>query len=180
MPPSSTQPPRANTLTLTQVLNELVIDRGPSSFLSMIECYEISHAGEMRLLTKVQADGLIVSTPTGSTAYSVSAGGSMMHPSVPAILVTPICPHSLSFRPVVLPDSATLLLRVPNDARSTAWVCFDGKSRQEVKRGDGIMIKMSEYPMPSINYGDQMSEFVGSLVRCLNWNDREVCIRLVC
>jgi len=156
-----------------EVLNELVIDRGPSSFLSMIECYEISHAGEMRLLTKVQADGLIVSTPTGSTAYSVSAGGSMMHPSVPAILVTPICPHSLSFRPVVLPDSATLLLRVPNDARSTAWVCFDGKSRQEVKRGDGIMIKMSEYPMPSINYGDQMSEFVGSLVRCLNWNDRE-------
>jgi NAD+ kinase len=53
-------------------------------------------------------------------------------------------------------------------------VCFDGKSRQEVKRGDGIMIKMSQYPMPSINYGDQMSEFVGSLVRCLNWNDREV------
>lgn len=155
------------------ILNELVIDRGPSSFLSMIECYELTLNNELRLLTKVQADGLIVSTATGSTAYSVSAGGSMVHPSVPAILVTPICPHSLSFRPVVLPDSAVILLRVPEDARSTAWVCFDGKSRQEVKRGDGVLIKMSEYPMPTINWGDQMSEFVGSLVRCLNWNDRE-------
>mmetsp|Transcript_8266 Transcript_8266/g.17049 ORF Transcript_8266/g.17049 Transcript_8266/m.17049 type:complete len:442 (+) Transcript_8266:137-1462(+) len=155
------------------ILNELVIDRGPSSFLSMIECYELTLNNELRLLTKVQADGLIVSTATGSTAYSVSAGGSMVHPSVPAILVTPICPHSLSFRPVVLPDSAVILLRVPEDARSTAWVCFDGKSRQEVKRGDGVMIQMSQYPMPTINWGDQMSEFVGSLVRCLNWNDRE-------
>jgi len=155
------------------ILNELVIDRGPSSFLSMIECYELTLNNELRLLTKVQADGLIVSTATGSTAYSVSAGGSMVHPSVPAILVTPICPHTLSFRPVVLPDSARILLRVSEDARSTAWVCFDGKSRQEVKRGDGVLIKMSEFPVPTINWGDQMSEFVGSLVRCLNWNDRE-------
>ena len=63
-----------------EVLNELVLDRGPSSFLSMIECYELTHDGQFRLLTKVQADGLIVSTPTGSTAYSVSAGGSMVRP----------------------------------------------------------------------------------------------------
>jgi len=156
-----------------EVLNELCIDRGPSSFLSMIECYELTYNDQFRLLTKVQADGLIVSTATGSTAYSVSAGGSMVHPSVPAILVTPICPHSLSFRPVVLPDSVSLLLRVPEDARSTAWVCFDGKSRQEIRRGCGIMVTMSEYPMPTVNWGDHMSEFVGSLVRCLNWNDRE-------
>jgi len=156
-----------------EVLNELCMDRGPSSFLSMIECYELTRDDELRLLTKVQADGLIVSTATGSTAYSVSAGGSMVHPSVPSILVTPICPHSLSFRPLVLPDSARLLLRVPEDARSAAWVCFDGKSRQEIKRGDGIYICMSQYPVATVNWGDQMSEFVGSLVRCLNWNDRE-------
>lgn len=156
-----------------EVLNELVIDRGPSSFLSMIECYELTSDGQFRLLTKVQADGLILSTPTGSTAYSVSAGGSMVHPSVPCILLTPICPHSLSFRPVILPDSAKLLLRVPDDARSTAWVCFDGRRRQEVKRGVGIMVRMSEYPVPTVNWGDHMSEFIGSLVRCLNWNDRE-------
>lgn len=167
---SSAVPPRSR-----QVLNELVLDRGPSSFLSMIECYEVSRGGTgpPRLLTKVQADGILVATATGSTAYSVSAGGSMCHPSVPAILVTPICPHSLSFRPVILPDSAVLLLRVPEDARSSAWVCFDGKNRQELQRGDSVLVKMSEFPMPTVNWGDEMSEFVGSLVRCLNWNDRE-------
>ena len=69
--------------------------------------------------------------------------------------------------------SAKLLLRVPDDARSTAWVCFDGRRRQEVKRGVGIMVRMSEYPVPTVNWGDHMSEFIGSLVRCLNWNDRE-------
>jgi len=65
----------------------------------------------------VQADGVMLATPTGSTAYSVAAGGSMVHPNVPAILFTPICPHSLSFRPVVLPDYAEVELRIPEDAR---------------------------------------------------------------
>lgn len=56
----------------------------------------------------MQGDGLIVSTPTGSTAYAVAAGASMIHPSVPAIMVTPICPHSLSFRPIVVPAGVEL------------------------------------------------------------------------
>ena len=59
----------------------------------------------------------MLATPTGSTAYSVAAGGSMVHPNVPAILFTPICPHSLSFRPVILPDYADVDLRIPRDAR---------------------------------------------------------------
>lgn len=66
---------------------------------------------------QVQADGVMLATPTGSTAYSVAAGGSMVHPNVPAILFTPICPHSLSFRPVILPDYAEVELKVPRDAR---------------------------------------------------------------
>eukprot|EP00438_Fugacium_kawagutii_P033682 Skav203313 [mRNA] locus=scaffold1007:59974:60585:- [translate_table: standard] len=67
-------------------------------------------------VTMVQGDGLIIATPTGSTAYSLAAGGSMMHPAVPGIILTPVCPHSLSFRPVVLPDSAA---RDPSSERST-------------------------------------------------------------
>jgi NAD+ kinase len=77
-----------------EVLNELVIDRGPSPYVSNLELY-----GDNNLLTVVQADGCIFSTPTGSTAYSLSAGGSLVHPDIPAILLTPICPHTLSFRP---------------------------------------------------------------------------------
>ena len=64
------------------------------------------------VLLQVQADGIMLATPTGSTAYSVAAGGSMVHPHVPAILLTPICPHSLTFRPVILPDYADVELRV--------------------------------------------------------------------
>jgi NAD+ kinase len=118
-----------------EVLNEMVIDRGSSSFLTNIECYE-----KGRFVTRVQADGIMLATPTGSTAYSVAAGGSMVHPNVPAILLTPVCPHSLSFRPIILPDYAELELRIPDDARCTAWVCFDGRHRQVsgVCGGDGV------------------------------------------
>lgn len=63
----------------------------------------------------------------------------MVHPNVPAILLTPVCPHSLSFRPIILPDYAELELRIPDNARCTAWVCFDGRSRQvRVFAGAGV------------------------------------------
>ncbi|XP_059141747.1 LOW QUALITY PROTEIN: NAD kinase-like, partial [Physella acuta] len=81
------------TKTHKLVLNEVVIDRGPSSYLCNLELYI-----EGKRVTSVQGDGLIISTPTGSTAYAVAAGASMIHPSVPCIMLTPICPHSLSFR----------------------------------------------------------------------------------
>ena len=78
-----------NTL---HVLNEVVIDRGPCPFLTTLEVW-----GDGVLLTICQADGLVISTPTGSTAYSLSAGGSLCHPDVNAILVTPICAHTLRY-----------------------------------------------------------------------------------
>ncbi|GBF92618.1 ATP-NAD kinase [Raphidocelis subcapitata] len=150
-----------------QVLNEVVVDRGSSSFLTNIECY-ISG----RLITRVQADGIMLATPTGSTAYSVAAGGSMVHPNVPAMLLTPVCPHSLNFRPIVLPDYIELELRVPRNARSGAWVCFDGKARQELFRGDAVIIKMSEHPVPTINKTDLTADWFESLERCFRWSER--------
>lgn len=149
------------------VLNEVVVDRGSNPYLSKIECYE-----HKRLITKVQGDGVIIATPTGSTAYSTAAGGSMVHPNVPCMLFTPICPHSLSFRPVILPDSAQLELKIPNDARSNAWVSFDGKRRQQLSRGDAVRIRMSQHPLPTVNKCDQTGDWFHSLVRCLNWNER--------
>lgn len=91
-------------------------------------------SGDEHHLTTVQADGLCVSTPTGSTAYSLSAGGSLVHPQIPSILITPICPHTLSFRPMQLPDSMELRVCVPYNSRSTAWASFDGRGRVELKR----------------------------------------------
>ncbi|MES1910995.1 MAG: hypothetical protein MHM6MM_003502 [Cercozoa sp. M6MM] len=92
--------PRGKLLEERLVLNELVVDRGSGTHLAQLELFvDECH------VTSVVADGLIVSTPTGSTAYSMSAGGSMVAPTAANILVTPICPHTLSFRPLVLPSS---------------------------------------------------------------------------
>ena len=84
-------------------LNEVVIDRGTSTFLGMLDIY-----CDSTMITTAQADGLIIATPTGSTAYSLAAGGTLCMPSIPGILPTPICPHALSFRPAIFPDSVTL------------------------------------------------------------------------
>eukprot|EP01026_Neomeris_dumetosa_P029082 TRINITY_DN23575_c0_g2_i9.p1 TRINITY_DN23575_c0_g2~~TRINITY_DN23575_c0_g2_i9.p1 ORF type:complete len:438 (+),score=38.63 TRINITY_DN23575_c0_g2_i9:168-1481(+) len=151
------------------VLNEVVVDRGSAPFLTNVEVYE-----QGKYVTNVQADGVMLATPTGSTAYSVSAGGSMVHPNVSAILFTPICPHSLSFRPIILPDYADIELKIPNDARSTAWMSFDGKNRQELHRGDCLRVRMSQRPVPTINKTDLTNDWINSLERCFQWNNRIV------
>jgi len=149
------------------VLNEIVIDRGSSPYLANLECFcDNVH------LTTVQADGIIFSTPTGSTAYSMAAGGSVVHPAVPAILVTPICPHVLSFRSMVFPDHVVLRCYVPDDARSDAAVAFDGKYRRELHRGDSVEIQMSPNPVPTINKVDHSADWLSSLKRNFNFNTR--------
>lgn len=148
-----------------EVLNELVIDRGPSPYVSNLELY-----ADDELLTVVQADGCIFSTPTGSTAYSLSAGGSLMHPSIPGILLTPICPHTLSFRPMVLSDSLLLRIAVPNTSRSTAYCSFDGKGRVELRQGDYVTVEASQYPFPTVV--SENGEWFTSVQRALRWNTR--------
>jgi NAD+ kinase len=149
-----------------QVLNELVIDRGPSPFVTNLELY-----GDGSLLTVAQADGLIIATPTGSTAYSLSAGGSLVHPGVSAISVTPICPHTLSFRPILLPDGMFLKVKVPNDSRAIAWASFDGRVRTELRRGDYVTVHASQYPLPTVI--SSKTEYIDSVSRNLHWNARE-------
>jgi NAD+ kinase len=135
-------------------LNEIVIGRGPSPFLSNLDLWINDY-----LITTVQGDGIIISTPTGSTAYAMAAGASMSHPSVPSIIITPICPHSLSFRPIVVPATVDLKITLAKDARNTAWFCVDGRANTELKHGYQINITTSEYPLPSICRSDQVFVF---------------------
>lgn len=85
--------------------------------------------GDTEHFTTVQADGVCVATPTGSTAYNLAAGGSLCHPENPVILLTAICAHTLSFRPIILPDTIVLRVGVPYDARTSSWASFDGRER---------------------------------------------------
>ncbi|KAI8979670.1 ATP-NAD kinase-like domain-containing protein, partial [Mycotypha africana] len=95
-----------------QAMNEVTLHRGRSPHLTTVEC-----SVDDQFLTQCVADGLIVSTPTGSTAYSLSAGGPIVHPSVQSLVLTPICPRSLSFRTVLLPSSSNLQLKVSIKAK---------------------------------------------------------------
>lgn len=118
----------------------------------------------------------------------------MIHPSVPAIMVTPICPHSLSFRPIVVPAGVELRISVSPDSRNTSWVSFDGRNRQELFHGDrwegtrdgsgrtfeklyvfrfSLRVTTSIYPVPSICAQDQISDWFDSLAECLHWNVRK-------
>lgn len=106
------------------VLNEIVIDRGPNPTMSTLEIF-----GDNDHYTTIQADGVCVATPTGSTAYNLAAGGSLCHPDNPVILFTAICAHTLNFRPVILPDTIVMRIAVPYDARTSSWASFDGRER---------------------------------------------------
>ncbi|CAD0113663.1 unnamed protein product [Aureobasidium uvarum] len=148
-----------------EVLNELVIDRGPSSYISSLDLY-----ANDSLVTRISADGVILSTPTGSTAYSLSAGGSLVHPEIPAILLTPICPHTLSFRPMILNDSMELKVSVPTKGRGGGFVSFDGKGRIELGLGDEVVVRASKYPFPTVL--SQPMEWFDAISRTLRWNTR--------
>ncbi|GLU19325.1 hypothetical protein SLE2022_355810 [Rubroshorea leprosula] len=150
------------------VLNEVTIDRGISSYLTNLECF-----CDNSFVTCVQGDGLILSTTSGSTAYSLAAGGSMVHPEVPGILFTPICPHSLSFRPLILPEHVTVRVQVPFNSRSSAWVSFDGKDRKQLAAGDALVCSMAPWPVPTACQVDSTNDFLRSIQDGLHWNLRK-------
>jgi len=151
-------------------LNECVVDRGKYSCITSLEVY-----CNGRYFTTVSADGIIIATPTGSTAYSLSAGGSVVHPQVPCILFTPICPHYLSFRPLLLPDWTVLTIVNPLQGSSSVWAAIDGQHRLEIRQGMSVLLSMSPYSIPFVLSETQNNETKGwfrSLENILSWNKR--------
>ncbi|OTA67900.1 ATP-NAD kinase [Hypoxylon sp. EC38] len=152
-----------------EILNEIVIDRGPNATMSNTEIF-----GDDEHFTSVLADGVCVSTPTGSTAYNLAAGGSLCHPENPVMLVTSICAHTLSFRPIILPDTIVLRIGVPYDARTNSWASFDGRERIELFPGDYVTISASRFPFASVQPPGRRSEdWVKSISAKLGWNTRQ-------
>ncbi|KAJ9138301.1 ATP-NAD kinase [Coniochaeta hoffmannii] len=118
-------------------INEVSIDRGAHPHLAIIDIYVNNH-----FLTEAVADGILISTPTGSTAYSLSAGGSIVHPLVKSLLITPISARSLSFRPLVLPLNTKVVLRLSKRNRGRELpVSIDGKRRAAVGIGMEVRIE---------------------------------------
>ncbi|KNZ45228.1 hypothetical protein VP01_835g5 [Puccinia sorghi] len=122
----------------------------PSNSLHRNDCphmVEINISIENRFLTQAVADGLIIATPTGSTAYSCSAGGPIVYPFMEAMLLTPICPRSLSFRPLVLPADLHVQLAANPKSRSTAELRVDGIAIKTIRPGEAIEIRRSNHPI---------------------------------
>lgn len=113
--------------------------------------------------TSIRGDGVIVSTPIGSTAYSLAAGGSIVHPDVDAILITPICPHSLSLRPIIIPGSAVVKLEIKQLATPDGiFLTVDGQEGTELEPGSHISVSKSKHlvsflKLPTNNYFTNLS-----------------------
>jgi NAD+ kinase len=95
-------------------------------------------------VTRVKADGLIVGTPTGSTAYNLAAGGPIVQPAVDALIITPIAPHTLTNRPVVIPATATVRVQPTIAGRDEVYVTFDGQTAYQLRHGDEIEVRKAE------------------------------------
>jgi NAD+ kinase len=169
-----------------EILNDIVVDRGPNPSKSSTSYFKQQHLmtilamssteifGDDEHFTSIQADGVCVATPTGSTAYNLAAGGSLCHPENPVILVTAICAHTLSFRPIILPDTIVLRVGVPYDARTSSWASFDGRERVELRPGDYVTISASRYPFANVmQQGRRSEDWVNSISGKLGWNTRQ-------
>lgn len=123
------------------VLNDAVINKSALSRLAYCDVYI-----DQYYLTAYKADGLIVGTPTGSTAYSLAAGGPVIHPAVPGIILTPICPFTLTNRPLILPDSVTIEIHIKGNPKDI-FLTFDGQEGLDVDSTDRIIITKSPTPL---------------------------------
>ncbi|MBI1178438.1 ATP-NAD kinase [bacterium] len=143
-------------------LNDIVISRGASSRVIDLE---VLVNGE--LLTRYRADGLIISTPTGSTAYSLSAGGAIVSPDAEVFALTPICPHTLSNRSVIVSLKSRLQVRVLNEKPATI-LSADGQIMQELAVGVEVLLRRSRRRVKLVQLDGQ--SFFGTLRAKLRWS----------
>ena len=120
------------------VLNDVVVTKaGPSRII------EVDVVVDGRFVSSFRADGIIVSSPTGSTAYNLAAGGPILHPTLPAIVVTPICPHMLSNRPLVVNDDSEVEVRLRAARGVEVYTALDGQETFALDDGDGVTVSGS-------------------------------------
>lgn len=153
-------------LACETVLNDIVINKGALARLAHIETYINDH-----YLTTYSADGLIVATPTGSTAYSLAAGGPIIHPAVAGILMTPICPFTLTNRPLIVPDSANIKIKLGKKS-SDIMLTFDGQAGIEINEEHTIIIRKGLYPVKMITLPGQ--HYFDVLKAKLRWSGGRV------
>ncbi len=118
-------------------------------------------------LGSYRADGIIVSTPTGSTAYSAAAGGPLLHPEMGAMILNPICPHTLSHRPIVVPPDELVRIGVEPDQRTAVVLTVDGQSELELLSGDCISVRAADRPARIVR--SDRRTFYEVLRSKLNW-----------
>ena len=120
-------------------LNDVVITKAAHSRM-----IDLSVWVDDEFVTRLKADGLIVATPTGSTAYNLAAGGPIVQPNVHALTVTPIAPHTLTNRPIVVPGDAVVRVQPMMDARAEVFVTFDGQAGFQLQDQDVIHVRRAE------------------------------------
>ncbi len=122
-----------------QVLNDVVINKS-----TLARIIDLDVAIDDVFVTTFRADGLIISTPTGSTAYNLSAGGPILYPTIETFLLTPICPFTLTNRPIIVPDSAVVSIEMGRESEETVVLTFDGQVGFDLHHGDKVNIYKSK------------------------------------
>jgi NAD+ kinase len=143
-------------------LNEITLARGETGRLVTLK---VNVDGD--LLNEYRADGLIVATPTGSTAYSLAAGGPLIAPGADVFLITPICPHSLSQRALVLPDSCVIELTSDEPCRAPMLFTVDGRDSVRIHEGDHIEVRKSPRTLDLLRL--EGGSFYAALRQKLGW-----------
>lgn len=146
-------------------MNDVVVNRGATSGM-----VELRVEVDGRFVANQRADGLIIATPTGSTAYALSAGGPLLHPSISGWVMVPIAPHTLSNRPIVLPDTGEVTVEIV--AGRDASANFDMQSLASVLHGDRISVRRSEYQMRFLH--PKGWSYFDTLRKKLHWNEGAV------